>query len=103
MRLIAPGEDIYSSYLNGRYAFASGTSQAAPFVTGAVALMKSFAKAQGRQLSDRQIKQVLRHTSDKINTHFKHPKAGYGCLNLADALRWLEHRFESEPVPQMAA
>jgi subtilisin family serine protease len=101
--LIAPGEDIYSSYLNGRYAFASGTSQASPFVAGAVALMKSFAKAQGRRLSDRQIKHVLKNTSDKVDTRFKHPKAGYGCLNLADALRWLEYRFETTPALQMAA
>jgi len=34
----APGEGIYSTMPNNKYAFKSGTSQAAPFVTGIVAL-----------------------------------------------------------------
>lgn len=34
----APGESIYSSYPNNQYAIMSGTSQAAPFVSGVVAL-----------------------------------------------------------------
>lgn len=40
----APGEDIYSSMPGGRLEFMSGTSQAAPIVTGIVALMKTLKK-----------------------------------------------------------
>jgi subtilisin family serine protease len=91
--LIAPGVDIYSSYLEDDYAFSTGTSHAAPFVAGGVALLKSFAKSLGRRLSDAQIKHVLKHTADKIGREFKHPKAGFGNLNLADAMRYLEYRL----------
>ena len=91
--LIAPGEEIYSSYRDGGYAFATGTSHAAPFVTGAVALLKSFGRAFGRRLTDGQVKHLLKHTADRIDRRFKHPKAGFGRLNIADALRLAEAKL----------
>ena len=90
---IAPGVDVYSSYLDNDYAFSTGTSHAAPFVSGAVALLKSYARKKGYRLSDRQVKHVLKHTSDKIDRSFKHRKAGYGRLNLADAMRYLKYKL----------
>lgn len=92
---IAPGVDVYSSSLGNGYAFSTGTSHAAPFVTGAIALMKSYARAKGVVLGDRQIKHLLKHTSDKVDRSFKHPKAGYGRLNIADGMRYLDYKLNS--------
>jgi len=92
---IAPGVDVYSSSLDDGYAFSTGTSHAAPFVTGAIALMKSYARSKGLDLGDRQVKHVLKHSSDKVDRRFKNAKAGYGRLNLGDALRYLDYKLNS--------
>ncbi|SNZ06462.1 Serine protease, subtilisin family [Persephonella hydrogeniphila] len=39
VKIFAPGLDIQSTYLGSGFAYASGTSQATPFVTGAVGLL----------------------------------------------------------------
>ncbi|MEP1079869.1 S8 family serine peptidase [Leptolyngbya sp. PL-A3] len=93
---VAPGTNIYSTYLENEYAFSTGTSHASPFVAGAVALMKSYALKQEIQLTDSQVKFVLKHSADKVCTKFKHPKAGFGRLNLIDALRLLEYRLSHD-------
>jgi subtilisin family serine protease len=90
---VAPGTDIYSTYLDKTYAFAAGTSHAAPFVSGAAAMLKSFALKKGKRLSDKQIKYVLKHTADKTDRRFKSRKAGFGKINLIDALRLLNHKL----------
>lgn len=92
---IAPGVEVYSTSIEDGYAFSTGTSHAAPFVTGAVALMKSFARSRGHELTDPQVKHVLKHTADKVDRDFKDLKAGYGRLNVADGLRYLDYKLNS--------
>lgn len=90
----APGTDIYSTYIGSDYGFSTGTSHASPFVAGAIALLKSYAlKEHNVCLSDRQIKHVLKHTSDKVDKRFKHAKAGFGGLNMLDALGLLKYKL----------
>jgi len=89
--VVAPGLNIYSSFAHNTYAFASGTSQASPFVAGTVGLMKSYAAQQGRRLSNDQIAYVLRVTSDRVDSRLRNERAGYGLVNLADAFKLLTH------------
>lgn len=92
--LVAPGTNIYSTYVDNGYSFSTGTSHASPFVAGAVAMLKSYALEKRQvQLSDPQIKHILKHTADKVDRRFKHRKAGFGKLNLIDALRLLDHKL----------
>jgi subtilisin family serine protease len=88
---VAPGTNIYSSFAHGAYAAASGTSQASPFVAGAVAAMKSFARDNGTRLRNDVIFDVLRETSDKADHRLRDQRAGYGLLNLADAFKYLSY------------
>ncbi len=58
--IAAPGDRIYSTHLNGRYASLSGTSMATPQVAGAVAL----ALGRNRSLSPASVKQLICSTAD---------------------------------------
>ena len=100
---VAPGTNIYSTFLRNEYAHSTGTSHATPFVTGAAALLKSYAKTRyGVPLRDAQIKHVLKHTADRVDAQFKHPKAGFGRINLVDALKLLDYKLSTSPLKQAA-
>lgn len=87
--VVAPGSNIYSSYLNNGYALSSGTSQASPFVSGSVALLKSYAYEKGKKLTHEEINYILRNTSDRLTSKVRDQRAGYGLLNLADSFKLL--------------
>jgi thermitase len=89
--VVAPGVNVYSSFAHNSYAFASGTSQASPFVTGMIALMKSLALERGAKLAVRDLVDILKNTSDKADGRLRTEHAGYGLINLADAFKLLNH------------
>lgn len=91
--LVAPGTRIYSAFARGGYAHASGTSQAAPYVASAVALLKSFALQRGARLSNADLVDIVRHSSDRSDSRMRSERAGYGLLNLADAFKYLQHQL----------
>ena len=89
--VVAPGLNVYSSFTHGGYAFASGTSQASPFVAGTIGLLKAYAKKRGKKLGNNEIQYILKSTSDKADTQMRSQKAGYGVINLVDAFKLLNY------------
>ena len=57
--LTAPGVSVYSSDLNGKYSYKSGTSMAAPHVAGIIALMLE----ANPGLSTEQVRKILKESS----------------------------------------
>ena len=90
---VAPGTAIVSSFPSGKYSMSSGTSQASPFVAGSIALLKSIAAKSGKKLKDNQVKYILKHTADRMDTRFKNIKGGYGRINLLDAIKLLQYKL----------
>ena len=89
--VVAPGMNIFSSFARNGYAVASGTSQASPFVAGAIGLLQSYALEHGKRLTNQDIGYLLKNSSDKVDSRLRNVQAGYGVINLADAFKLLSH------------
>lgn len=95
--LVAPGVEILSTWSGGRagspcrgedYCVASGTSQATPFVTAAVALLLEGRPDLPNRAAVLQLKQVLVDTANPVEGQARpHDEAaGYGLLQARTAL-----------------
>lgn len=87
LSVMAPGNNIYSTQLSNSFGYSSGTSFAAPQVTGCIALMLSL----NAYLSPTEIRSILESTANKLsgysyNTNGWNQEVGYGLLNVHEAL-----------------
>ncbi len=80
--LFSPGEDIIVPLTSGQYGLSMGTSEAAPIVSGVVALIREL----NPKLTAAQIKKILRESSDKFAA-FADLSVSGGRLNALNALK----------------
>jgi len=77
----APGADITSTWLAGGYATVSGTSMAAPFVTGVLCLYVSSQKAEGQKVDHARVLSALAETCRDVGEKGRDPQYGWGLLD----------------------
>jgi thermitase len=74
----APGEDIYSTLPNNTYGYMSGTSMAAPHVSGLAAICLSTCSC----LEPNDVKQYIQYGADDLGTFGKDIYYGWGRINI---------------------
>jgi major intracellular serine protease len=77
---VAPGENIISTHLNNNYVQLSGTSMAAPHVTGAIALIIKMLGKQETEILPYLVKFYLIVHSQRLG--FSNTQEGYGLIQL---------------------
>lgn len=88
--LVAPGVNITTVAAGGGYAEVSGTSFAAPFVTGGAALLMEWGIVKGNDpyLYGEKVKAYLRRGARPLPgvTEYPNPQVGYGALCVRDSI-----------------
>ena len=80
--LVAPGSSIFTTSPNSNYVAVSGTSFAAPQVTGAATLVWSIAP----QLSPEEVREILIQSADELGEEGNDIVYGYGLINIEAAV-----------------
>lgn len=81
--IIAPGEDICSTYLLNEFKSLTGTSMATPIISGVLALLIQWSKIEfNRRLSEKEIYALLIKNTREINLNRSFQGYGYIYLNL---------------------
>ncbi len=99
--IAAPGQDITSTYPNGRYAKLSGTSMACPFVAGVVALMLAKHRQIGSETplaNVEELRQHLQKTATDAGPTGHDPAYGWGLINPNSMLTQLVPPAGSQPL-----
>jgi len=80
--IAAAGVKVYSCYKDNSYATLSGTSMAAPAITGAVAILQAKAIAkQKKRLSPEEIRTVLHMYSEDLGEKGRDKEYGFGVFS----------------------
>lgn len=93
LKLMAPGRNIYTTKMGGRYGLMRGTSAAAPQVAGAAALIL----AKYPKMTPLEVRQLLYQTAADLGEDGWDRNTGYGLLDLNRALRNQPSLDISEP------
>ncbi|MCX6578733.1 MAG: S8 family peptidase [Candidatus Aminicenantes bacterium] len=91
--IVAPGEEILSTYPPKIYAVLSGTSMAAPFVSGIAALLIAKHRKLGGETpikTQADLLEHLRRTAIDIGSAGLDPLSGFGLINPEDLLEYEE-------------
>jgi parallel beta-helix repeat protein len=75
----APGDEIYSTFLNNSYVNFSGTSMSTPMVAGLAALIKS----KNDDITPDKIREIINYSSDRVDPTFQIQR---GRINARNAL-----------------
>ena len=76
---MAPGVNIYSTFLNNRYANMSGTSMATPHVAGVAGLIRS----ADRNITASRAKEIIKNTANYAGNPYEY---GSGIVDAYKAL-----------------
>lgn len=82
LSVVAPGVDIYSTFLAGSFQYLSGTSMATPHVSGTAALVR----ARNAGLSPAQVRSQIEQTATPLGGSGFNPQFGWGLVNAATAV-----------------
>lgn len=93
INLMAPGSNIYTTKMGGKYGTLTGTSAAAPQVAAAAALILS----KYPKMSPLDVRQLLYQTATDLGDKGWDRKTGYGLLDVNKALRTAPSMDISEP------
>ncbi len=88
--LLAPGVEVPTSGIGNSYILFSGTSAAAPNVSGAVAIMKGI----DNSLNTDKARGILQETSSKIRGESFSGRTASGILNLKQAIAKVSENYE---------